>query len=212
MFVYIYNCISKHVFLRFLICLLLTGCASEKVSKSDDVCMVYQKNYDWYRAAYHAQKKHHIDANIIMAVMAQESNYTYNARPGKNYVFNFIPWGYKTSAKGYAQIIDGAWDDYKKENNKWFSSRHSFDDASDYIGWYLNKAVKKLHIKRNDSYHLYLAYHQGLYGYKRHEEKHNQKLDLIAKKVQRNTYRYQKEFKQCQNSLWLKHWLYVWDY
>ena len=43
---------------------------------------------------------------------------------------------------------------------------------------------------------MYLAYHQGLSGYQRHDEKHNKKLNLIAKKVQRNTYRYQNEFKQ----------------
>ena len=49
-------------------------------------------------------------------------------------------------------------------------------------------------------------------GYKRHDEKNDQKLNLIAKKVQRNSNRYQKEFKQCQNALWLKHWIYVWDY
>ena len=212
MFNNFYTCLSTRYIVKLLLFCFLTACSTEKVSKTDDVCTVFNKNYDWYRAAYHAQKKHNIDANIIMAVMAQESNYIYNARPSKHYVFNFIPWGYKTSARGYAQIIDGAWDDYKKENNKWFPSRHSFNDASDYIGWYLNKASNNLKIKRNDSYHLYLAYHQGLSGYKRHEEKHNQKLDLIAKKVQRNTFRYQKEFKQCQNTLWLKHWLYVWDY
>ncbi|MEE2769616.1 MAG: transglycosylase SLT domain-containing protein [Pseudomonadota bacterium] len=206
-----YNNIPK-ASLIFIILFTLVGCAPQKVTKKEDVCEVYNKNFNWYRSAVRAQNKYHIDANIIMAVMAQESNFTYNARPQKNYVFNFVPWGYKTSARGYAQVIDGAWDDYKKQTNQWFPSRHSFNDACDYVGWYLNKASKRLHINRNDSYHLYLAYHQGLTGYKRHDEKHDQKLNLIAKKVQKNTQRYQSEFKQCKNSLWLKHWLYVWDY
>lgn len=209
------NNIYKHFTKKYLVLVilsLLTSCASEKVNKADDLCEVYNKNYHWYRSAYHAQKKHNIDATIIMSVMAQESNFTYDARPGKKYVLNFIPWGYQTSAKGYGQVIDGAWDDYRKQSNKWFQSRHNFDDVTDYIGWYLNKASNKLHLNRQDSYHLYLAYHQGITGYKRHDEKHNKQLNLIAKKVERNTNRYQNEFKQCQNALWLKHWLYVWDY
>lgn len=212
MFLFIYNNTTKKYLIYLLVLTTLFCCSSEKVDKSQDLCMVYNKNYHWYRSAMRAQKKHDIDATIIMSVMAQESNFTHNARPGKEYILNFIPWGYETSARGYGQVIDGAWDDYKKINNKWFPSRHNFNDVSDYIGWYLDKASKKLHINRKDTYHLYLAYHQGMTGYKRHDERNNHELDLIAKKVQRNSNRYQYEFKQCENSLWLKHWLYIWDY
>lgn len=208
--IHLYQSIKKGFYLVVIIA--LSACSPEKVTRTDDVCDIYNKNYDWYRSAIRAQNKYNINASTIMSVMAQESNFKHNARPQKRYAFYVLPWGYETTAQGYAQVINGAWDDYKKANSKWFPSRNNFNDASDFIGWYLKKASRELNINKNDNYHLYLAYHQGIKGYRRHEEKHNKQLDLIAKRVNQQALRYDKEFKHCQTNLWLKHWLYVWDY
>lgn len=196
-------------------CLLLaffTGCMPYNVNKNHDVCYIFNKNYSWYRSVIHVEKKYHIKSSIIMAIVAQESNYQYNARPPRNYILGIIPWGYKSTAVGYAQVINGAWADYLKDNPGFFKSRTRFRDAVDFIGWYLDRGSKKLKISKNNAEDLYLVYHQGINGYKKHEEKKSPKLRLIAKQVAQRAKAYEQQFRACSSKLLLWHWLYFWDY
>lgn len=195
-----------------LIMILGAGCAPNDVNKNHDVCYIYKKNYDWYRSVIKVEKKYGIKSSTIMAIVAQESNYKYNARPPRNYILGIIPWGYKSTAVGYAQVINGAWADYLKENPGLFKSRIRFKNAVDFIGWYLDKGSKKLKVSKNNVEALYLIYHQGISGYQKHEEKKNAKLRLISRQVAQRAKAYDQQFQACSSKLLLWHWLYFWDY
>jgi hypothetical protein len=42
-----------------------------------------------------------------------------------------------------------------------------YDYAIDFIGWYNRQSYQRSNIALNDSYHLYLAYHEGHGGFNR---------------------------------------------
>ena len=117
-----------------------------------------------------------------MAFVRHESSYRHNAKPAYDW-FLFIPLGRPSSAEGYAQIQDPAWQDYKKETGGLFKSRSDMEDALDFIGWYNNKSNKLLGISKWDPKQLYLAYHEGHTGYKRGTYRNKPDLIGIADRV-----------------------------
>ena len=70
-------------------------------------------------------------------------------------------WRRSSSAYGYAQATDEAWKDYKKDTGRRFVQRDDFADALDFIGWYNDRSHKRLKLRKNDAYRLYLAYYNG---------------------------------------------------
>ena len=60
-----------------------------------------------------------------------------------------------------------------RRNGGWFKQRNDFNDAVDFIGWYNNKSVKELGISRDDARALYLAYHEGIAGFKKGNHRSN---------------------------------------
>ena len=73
-----------------------------------------------------------------------------------------------------------------------------FGDASDFIGWYCNKANKKLGIPLNNAYYLYLAYHEGLAGYAKQTYSDKPWLLQVAQTVQQRANSYRKQIAQCK--------------
>ena len=124
-----------------------------------------------------------------------------DARTPKKYTLGFIPAGRVSSAFGYAQAIDGTWDWYKKDTGRRFASRTDFDDATDFIGWYMNETVKRNGIPLNDAYRQYLAYHEGHTGYKRGT--YNAKAFLLraANEVRNMEARYRGQLQTCSGTL-----------
>ena len=57
---------------------------------------------------------------VAMAVIKQESSFRHDARPPKDYLLGFIPWGHISSAYGYAQAQDPAWQDFQKGDQSWW--------------------------------------------------------------------------------------------
>ena len=47
--------------------------------------------------------------------MYQESKFIGNARTPHKYALGVLPMGRQSSAYGYAQALDGTWDEYKRE-------------------------------------------------------------------------------------------------
>ena len=76
-----------------------------------------------------------------------------------------MPWRRSSSAYGYAQATNEAWKDYKKDTGRRFVQRDDFADAIDFIGWYNDRSHKRLKLRKNDAYRLYLAYYNGHTGY-----------------------------------------------
>lgn len=137
---------------------------------------------------------------VVMAFIDQESAYRHDARPPRDYLLGFIPWGRVTSAYGYAQALDGTWADYQRATGAG-GSRSDFDDATDFIGWYTDASQHQLGISKWDAYHQYLAYHEGRGGFRRGSHRQKPWLLQVARKVERQSRNYGGQLRQCRAEL-----------
>ncbi len=192
----------KTQFSFFLSLFLITACASSgpPVSTSD-VCKIFKEKRSWYKAAKKNEDRWDIPVSVTMAIIKQESSFIASAKPGRTKLLGFIPWKRESSAKGYAQAIDGTWELYLKDRGSWFKSRNDFDDAVDFIGWYNSKSVKQLKIEKHNARALYLAYHEGRGGYRRGSHRTKPWLLVVADKVQRQSDRYNLQYQKCKKKL-----------
>ena len=192
----------KTQFSFFLSLFLITACASSgpPVSTSD-VCKIFKEKRSWYKAAKKNEDRWDIPVSVTMAIIKQESSFIASAKPGRTKLLGFIPWKRESSAKGYAQAIDGTWELYLKDRGGWFKSRNDFDDAVDFIGWYNSKSVKQLKIEKHNARALYLAYHEGRGGYRRGSHRTKPWLLVVADKVQRQSDRYNLQYQKCKKKL-----------
>ena len=121
------------------------------------------------------------------------------AKPPRKKIFKIIPSKRPSSSFGYSQAVKGTWEQYKKENNKPLATRARFKDSVDFIGWYTNKSSKILKISKKDVFRQYIAYHVGWGNYKNY--KSNNKILLIAKKVEKQSSKYKNQLAKCKNVL-----------
>ena len=191
----------KYFLLISFFLFLVTSCASKPPSSTKDVCKIFQEKKSWYRAAKRTEKKWKVPISVSMAFIKQESGFVSDAKPERRKLLGFIPWKRKSSAKGYAQAIDGTWKIYLKERGRWFKQRNDFDDAVDFIGWYNFKSHKELGIEVTNARALYLAYHEGRRGYKKGTYRSKPWLLTVADKVQYQSNRYNLQYKKCKKKL-----------
>lgn len=152
-----------------LLILIVGSCASSlgPPRNMSNACAIKAERPGWFTAMSRTERKWGVPINVQMATIWRESHFRPNARTPRKYALGFIPTGRVSSAYGYAQAIDGTWDWYKRDTGKRFARRDDFDDASDFIGWYMNQSVSRNGIPLDDPYRQYLAYHEGHTGYAR---------------------------------------------
>ncbi len=136
-----------------------------------------------------------------MAIIRKESSFIHNAKPPRTELLGFIPWKRPSSAVGYAQAIDGTWEQYKRETGNGWASRKNFGDAVDFVGWYANRSRKLSGIAKNDAYRQYLAYHEGQGGYNRGSYKGNKWLLNAAARTRTYAANYRKQLQGCRADL-----------
>ena len=136
-----------------------------------------------------------------MAFIFQESSFRQKVKAERRKLLWIIPWKRKSSAKGYAQVIDGTWEQYIQAAGGMFSQRTDFNDAIDFVGWYNTQSHKKLGISKSNARALYLAYHEGWGGYKRGSYKKKGDLLRIAGRVEKQAAMYQAQYKKCKRKL-----------
>ena len=180
---------------------LIAGCATAPPDEPEDLCAIFREKPGWYRAVVKAEKRWNIPAHVMMSVTYRESSYVSNAKPARGKLLWVIPWKRPSSAYGYAQATDATWSDYERATGRRFADRDDFDDAIDFIGWYLNRAHRHLGISTNNARHLYLAYHEGLSGYKSGRWKKNKWLLGAADKVANKAWHYQRQLHACRGKL-----------
>ena len=144
--------------------LILSSCANYKPTKIDNICQIFWGETDWYEDARASRNRWGTPITVMMAIMKQESSFRADVRPDRP-KFLFIPLPRKSSAYGYAQAQDPAWDDYKKATGNRGHDRDDFSDAINFIGWYTDKSHRRLGISKSDPFRQYLAYHEGWGGY-----------------------------------------------
>lgn len=180
---------------------LLTACSTPQPKNIKNVCAMYDEYYDWYLAADTVEQRWGIPAHVTMAFIYQESKFIDDARPPWQWFMWIIPLGRPSTAYGYAQALDGTWEEYQSQTENWGADRDEFEDAVDFIGWYNNKSIKRNRINPNDAYSLYLAYHEGQGGFARGTYKNKQWLLNVARKVDSMAQAYQGQLMGCRAEL-----------
>ncbi len=180
---------------------LLNACASYIPRNPDDLCEIFYGETDWYEAARDAQHKWGTPIYVLMAIMHQESRFISDAQPERDWFLGIIPLPRKSTAYGYAQAQDPAWNEYLKATGSFGADRDDFEDAIDFIGWYTDGSQKRLKLSKWDAYGQYLAYHEGRGGYSRRTYNKKPWLKKVAKKVKLRAQRYNVQLKGCKRKL-----------
>ena len=177
---------------------LISACSSIPKNTADG-CSIFSERYLWYKHAKKTERKWGTPIYIQLAIIKMESDFDWLAKPERKKIFKVIPYKRPSSSFGYSQAVKGTWRQYKKETGNKLATRTRFKDSVDFIGWYTNKTEKILKISKKDAFRQYLAYHEGWGNYKNY--KNNQKVIILAKKVEEQASKYKKQLKKCQKKL-----------
>jgi len=162
-------CKQLRMILAFLIFTAFCGCATPTPPRNpDNICEIFREHDDWYEDAADSHGRWGIPIPVMMAILHQESKYIGDAKPPRTTCLWIFPGPRPSSAYGYAQVLDGTWEEYQESTDNSWADRDDFGDAIDFVGWYCALSVKKCGISRNNARNLYLAYHEGRGGYNRH--------------------------------------------
>jgi hypothetical protein len=186
----------KLVFLA--ISIFLVGCASTPPRNKNNACLILMEKNEWRIPLREASERWNIPDYTILSIIYHESKFVSNAKPPrKSFLGMTVPWRRISSAYGYSQALEGTWEEYKTKTRIWGSQRSDFADSVDFIGWYLNRSVKKLNISAKDAYHLYLTYHQGTNGYRKKSYLRKPAIMRYARKVQETALIYKRQISSC---------------
>ena len=191
---------TKSPLILSFVALMLSSCSTYQPTKIDDICKIFWGETDWYEDVRAAHNRWGTPITVMMAIMKQESSFRADVRPDRPR-FLFIPLPRKSSAYGYAQAQDPAWNDYKKATGNRGHDRDDFRDAINFIGWYTNKSHRRLGISKSDPFRQYLAYHEGWGGYSRGSFNKKPQLLNIAAKVKGQTEIYNAQLVRCRPEL-----------
>jgi len=187
----------RNYFLILLI-IFITGCSSIPQNTSNS-CSIFNERYLWYKHAKKIEQKWGTPIYIQLAIIKVESDFDWLAKPPRQKLFKIIPYKRLSSSFGYSQAVKGTWEQYKNETGNKLATRTRFKDSVDFIGWYTNKTESLLKISKKDAFRQYLAYHEGWGGYKNY--KNNQKVIVLAKKVEKQSNKYKAQLQDCQKRL-----------
>lgn len=185
----------------------LTACATPPPSNPENVCAIFEEHEDWYHAAADARERWGVPIHVPMAMMYQESSFKYDALPPRDYLLGFIPWGRVSSAYGYSQAKTMTWEDYQRETGNDWASRDDFEDAIDFMGWFIAKTYEINGVSKWDAYGQYLNYHEGWGGYQRKSYLKKPWLVKVSRIVKDRSMVYAAQLNKCEEDL--KHgWLW----
>ncbi|MDA1074796.1 MAG: hypothetical protein O3A63_08565 [Proteobacteria bacterium] len=189
-----------------LLLVLVAGCSVSPPDRPDDLCQIFDERPKWYRQALDAQDEWGLPVSVGLAFVHRESSYQAKAKPPRGTFLWVFPGRRPSSAYGYAQATDAAWQDYQKATGAWLVGRDDFGDALDFIGWYNDRSARHLRIAKTDAYHMYLAYYTGLSGYASGKWKSDAKIKGYARKVGDRTAQYQHQLERCEHKLKRSWW------
>ena len=176
----------------------------------EHLCQLFQEHPSWYWSAQRAEQKWGVPISVQMAIIHQESHFRAGVKPPHHLWLGFIPGFRPTTAEGYAQVVDGTWQEYLHSTHQRSARRSSFANAVDFIGWYSNQLHHQLGIAKSDAESMYLAYYLGPGGYRSGRYQNNPRLIAIAHKVAKQQQIYQSALNRCQATLSQRPWWHVW--
>jgi hypothetical protein len=190
------------------ISLLMQACSTSPPAQPGNICEIFEEKDNWYDAAIATKEKWGVPVHIPMAIMYQESSFKADAQPPMQYFLGFIPTGRASSAYGYSQAKTMTWGDYVRETGNSWSSRDDFDDAMDFMGWFIHKTHKINKVSKWDAYNQYLNYHEGWGGFRKKSFRKKKWLQKTAKKVDQRSKRYSTQYKRCKDELDSSGWFF----
>jgi len=181
--------------------LLITGCAVAPPQKPDSACDIFRQYPDWYISAKQSEEKWGTPVPILLAFIHQESSFKPDAQPERTTFLGIFPGPRKSSSYGYTQALDSTWEEYQEKSGNRYASRGSFHDAVDFIGWYNYQGYLRNGIERNNTYYMYIAYHEGHGGYANKTWKNKSWLKDVSTKVANRAIQYHKQLEGCRATL-----------
>jgi hypothetical protein len=181
-------------------CAMLSACSGHDRPPSSviDACRMQSERPQWFRAMRQTEARWGVPVSVQLATIARESSFDADARPTRrvgSWIFaREVP---RSSAYGYAQALEGTWDDYRRATGRRGADRDDFADSSDFIGWYMNSAARVNGVALHDAYNQYLAYHEGKAGYARGSYRGKSWLPAVARDVEAWAARYQQQLQAC---------------
>ena len=190
--------------------LLVASCATPPPSDVDNICAIFEEKSGWYEDAKSARARWEVPISVMMAFMRQESSFVATAKPPRKKILGVIPGPRSSDAYGYSQAKDDTWTWYERSSGRYGADRDDFDDAIDFVGWYNDVSHRTNGIAKDDSFRLYLAYHEGHGGYKRGTYRSKPWLITVAKKVDSQAKRYDQQLRACVDALESRGWRGWW--
>jgi len=179
---------------------MLSSCAGSDKPPSTvaDACRMQTERPHWFKAMKRTEAKWGVPVSIQLATISRESSFVADARPMKKerglFFIREVP---RSSALGYAQAIDGTWEWYIRDTGNRRADRTEFEDASDFIGWYMKQNNRMNGVSMADAYNQYLAYHEGKAGFARGTYRNKTWLPPVARDVQSWAQRYEAQLQSC---------------
>jgi hypothetical protein len=177
---------------------LAGGCAQGALSDPHDLCRVFEERPQWRDAAGASRERWGVPEAIQLAIVFQESSFRPDARPPRPRLFGLIPLPRRSSAYGYGQAQDGTWREYIREVDRPGARRTRFHDVADFIGWYAARARERVGVSPTDPYQLYLAYHEGLTGFRERRFEEKPWLLDVARRVEARSATYSVQQRICE--------------
>jgi hypothetical protein len=163
----------------------------------ENACAIITERPKYLAAMKRTEKRWGVPVHVQMATIHQESKFIGNARTPHQWALGVIPMGRQSSAYGYSQALDGTWDEYLKESGNRRARRDNINDATDFMGWYMDKSEKGLGISKSNARDQYLAYHEGRNGFARGSYNSKAWLVRVADRVQDRAMVYAVQLSSC---------------
>lgn len=187
--------------LLVLLLLCISACTTSPPRDVDNICAIFFEKDGWFAAAADARDEWGSPIPVMMAIIHQESRFKADARPPRKKILGFIPGPRPSSAYGYSQAKTTTWSEYKRDAGRFGADRDDFGDAIDFVGWYNRQSLQRSGLAPQNTYGLYLAYHEGHGGYNRATYLQKPWLMDVARKVQSRADSYQLQLVYCQDLL-----------
>lgn len=191
----------RRVFRAMAIVLLAASCGGGEYSAPrnlDDACSILKQRPQYIKAFRATERKWGVPVAVQMATIYQESKFIGNARTPLRYTLGVIPMGRQSSAFGYSQALDGTWKEYLAETRNRGAKRDDIRDATDFMGWYMNKTRARNGVPLSDARNQYLAYHEGHSGFARRSYTRKPWLVRIAGEVGSRAVTYDRQLRSCR--------------
>ncbi len=184
-----------------LVLALLSGCGGGRELDSprnlENACALADERPKYLRAMKRTERRWNVPVHVQMATIYQESKFDGDARTPFRWSLGVIPMGRQSSAFGYSQALDATWQEYKDETGNRRAKRDDIQDATDFMGWYMNKTREKNGVPLTDARNQYLAYHEGHTGFRNGSYNAKSWLVRVAGEVGARSEVYRTQLQAC---------------